>query len=375
MYSQCARDFASQAISDSTRRTYRAAIRQFEIFCISRGWSLYPITTQHAVEWFTLIGKQARLASGTLLVYRSALSTEYRESTMGEGLNPLDAKVVTMVLEGIQRVWYPREAAARAVAPQTIDLTPKLLHNIKSFLPTAEPFHTMVWAAASLGVAALLRPSELLGSAQSVKQGMIDTRALRLSQITFYKHAESQQVATFLSRGADIDEQPLPDRFTVALGQTKSDQLGKRGPKVVAAAFAVEALWRWCHLRRSLGASQSPLLFACDGASPLTMPTLLAAIKRGLINLGFKNPKVTGKCFRRGGTSSLVEQGIGNEDVARVGDWRSSTMVNIYSNKEAQEARRIAVSRSMRVAAQRPAAASSGMSTVTTADSSSHLCS
>lgn len=273
---------------------------------------------------------------------------------MGEGSNPLDSKLVTMVLDGIQRAWYPREAELKLTSQQSINLTASLLTDIKPHLSSTEPLHSMLWAAATVGVYALLRPSELLGTKH--KKDMIDTRALRFSQIKFYANSNSQQRTSLHPRGVDIDLYAVPDRYTIALGQTKTDQFGKRLPKVVAASPAVSALWRWCHLRRDLGDS-SPLLFAYDGAIPLSMSTLLRAIEKALVALGYDKPKVTGKCFRRGGASSLVAQGLSNEDVARVGDWHSSRMVNIYSSDEAKEARRIASSRLLA-----PAAASSSHS-------------
>jgi hypothetical protein len=308
------------------------------------------------VEWFTSLGTQAKLSSGTLLVYRSALSTHHRETTMGEVTNPLEAKAVTMVLDGIQRAWHLREAAAKAKAPQSINITPAILADIKSHLTSDEPLHSMLWSAATVGVYAMLRPHELLADRHI--EGTIDTRALRFSQITFYEKEHSKQTVTLLPKNAesDIDLYAVPDSYTIALGQTKTDQLGKRRPKVVAAAPAVQALWRWCHLRQSLGSS-SPLLFACDGVPPLTLRQLLSAITKALVALGYNNPKVTGKCFRRGGASALVAQGISNEDVARVADWHSSSMVNIYASSEAKEARRIATSRLLAPAAPVAAAA------------------
>jgi site-specific recombinase XerD len=349
-YSLQATTFARNAISDSTRTTYRAAVRQFEEYCITIiNQPIHPITTRKAVEWFTHIGTQAKLSSGTLNVYRSALSNAYREVSNGEGANPLDAKMVSMVLEGIQRSWYPREAAAKASIPQSVDITTSLLQDIKPHLPDSEPLHSMVWAAATIGVYALLRPSEILG--EEVKADMVDSRrALRFTQITFYEKEGSNQRVRLLDPGSDVDLFAIPDRYTISLGPTKTDQLAKREPKIVAAAPAVQALWRWCHLRRSFGAN-SPLLFSCNETVPLTMPVLLKAIKNALIKLGYQNPKVTGKCIRRGGASSLVAQGISNEDVARVGDWRTSNMVNIYANREAREARRIATSRLLAPAA------------------------
>jgi hypothetical protein len=76
------------AINENTRRTYSTAIRSYAFFCHGRGWPMHPITTPHAAQWIAHIGTEAKLASGTLTAYRSALSTCHREFSMGQGANP-----------------------------------------------------------------------------------------------------------------------------------------------------------------------------------------------------------------------------------------------------------------------------------------------
>lgn len=112
----------------------------------------------------------------------------------------------------------------------------------------------------------------------------------------------------------------------------------------------MEALWRWCHLRRDLGAD-SPLLFACEGLGPLSMARLTGAIRSALVALQGGNPEVKGKCFRRGGASGLVAQGLDDEVVANVAGWQTPAMARTYANARAQSDRRVAASRLMDPAA------------------------
>jgi hypothetical protein len=164
------------------------------------------------------------------------------------------------VIEGIKREWLPRELAAKAARPASIALTPSLLASLRPVMPVGEPLASMVWAAATLGVYALLRPSEILGSAQH------RDRALRFDQIEFFETASSTQRVGLHPVGTDADDHALPDRYSISPGVTKTDQRAKKGGKIVAGAPAVEVLWRWCHLRQAIG-SESPLLFACEGTA------------------------------------------------------------------------------------------------------------
>jgi integrase len=333
-------------------RSYAAPVKQYRAFCATQpGGALGPITSALAGRWFAHLGRCADLMPDTLSAYRSALSYQYvldcmatGEKERAQGPNPMHSAELTKVIDGVKRSWRDRVVELRAARPASTALTPALLADIRPHLPDAEPRATCSWAAATLGVYAMLRPSEMLGSAN------LRDRALEAAQITFYERPGSDQTLALLDRGADLDDYNLPDRYTIALRVTKTDQFARKGGKVVAGATAVEALWRWCHLRRDLGC-ESELLFDCSGLGPLSMASLVRAITTGIQKLRGGNPKVTPKCFRRGGASGLVAQGLSNEDVASVSGWRTPAMVSVYAAAHAQEARRVVVSRRMDPAA------------------------
>ena len=275
----------------------------------------------------------------TIAGYRSALSTCHRERTMGVGENPLSSTAVTTVIEGIRRTLHTLDVKKQSARPQTMVITPTLLRDIERTMPADEPLATMAYAAASLAVYAMLRPSELLGTPPA------RVRALKFEQITFYTTAGSHAIMPLHPKKSDIDRAPFPDRFTVKLHIAKNDQFGTMHAKPVAGPAAVRALWRWCHLRRTLGADADTRLFECVGCAPLSGAELIRRIKVGLAGIGYRNMHITGKCFRKGGATGLAAEGASNEEVAALAGWRTSSMVETYASREALEERRIATSR------------------------------
>lgn len=188
----------------------------------------------------------------------------------------------------------------------------------------------MMLAAAAVGVYTILRPGELLGSRAHPE------RNPRVSSITFFVRASSNEVAPLSSFAL------LPDRFTIALGVTKTDQAGVRAPKPCAAPYAVRALWEWMLLRRDRGETR-PELFCCDNV-PLRQSSLIRELQCAhLAQLG-SAVRFGGKSFRRGGTSALVLT-ESTADVQAQGGWANPDMVAVYTTAEAAEQRRLAISR------------------------------
>jgi integrase len=196
----------------------------------------------------------------------------------------------------------------------------------------------MMWAAATLGIYGILRPNEMLSRHHESN--------IRVEDIEFYATAGKERLVDLLSPGLLLDEHKWPDRYTINLHITKTDQTGKRPPKVIAAKTAVRAMWTWLNLRQAFGFHHD-FVFCQKEGKLLTMKRLMENIQTGLTSLGYHDVHITPKCFRRGGASALVQQGLANSDVALVGGWQSANMVNTYASAAAQQARTIAISRRM----------------------------
>jgi integrase len=291
-------------------------------------------TTQ---EWIVhLAYRVPPLAVRTIGLYKSAARTRWAET--GHGPNPWDSEILARMLKGISNARADL-APSSGPRPPSLALTPDLIGRIAYLYPTTSPAHVMRFAAMTLATCALLRPGEVLGS------GGVDNRPLLASSITFYALRDRSDVAHLLPQGADLDRYARPDRYSIYLGVTKADRTASNLPSVVAAPLAVDALWRWMHLRRDLGVVD-PLLFYHAGV-PLRVNTLTGSIKAALGKIGYRDPVVTGKTFRRGGASALVAAGVPLSVVAAAGRWRTIAMVSVYADAESKAARVLAASRGL----------------------------
>jgi len=321
-------------------------VRYYQEWCTARGLeaSAAALTLQSAVEFIASYAEESNRTAGTLRVYRSALSTWWAEA-LQPGTNPLQHPLFTRLMDGIARDKRPTEAARRAATPVTISLTPVLLAEMERMGAGARgtpPEDLMRWAACNLGTYALLRPGEFLGVHKD--RGS----ALRADSVTFFAADGSQRKTALHPHGTDVDLHPFPDRFSVALGATKADQAGKNKDVVVAAPPAVAALWRWVHMRRDC-LSDDDELFRVPGSLPLSQAALTRHIAFwcAAVTGDATLPKVTGRCFRRGGASGLMAAGASDSDIQAQGRWRSAAMPAVYSDAASQEQRRVSVSRAM----------------------------
>ena len=332
------RAFAANAIASSTRHSYQTAVKNYQLFCRSRSWddSAAAITPASLAEWTAAMGLAGRVSSGTLSAYTSALSTWWQEECLSEAHSPFASVALARVRaeagRQLDQLSFDRNKTRLPSPP----LTPELLLQLEPALRSAgRPRDAMMLAAAHVGVHTVLRPSKILGSAEH------PLRAPLFSAVQFFRRPHSKELALVSEGSADR----LPDRFTIDLGPTKTDQAGKRAPKATAAPPAVRALWEWCIMRHHL-AEPSDRLFALDG-EPLLMHELLAELAAVHARQGFGPVRFTGKCFRRGGTSAAVAAGLPIADVQSRGGWRSTAMVARYTSDEAAEERRLELSRSM----------------------------
>lgn len=284
-----------------------------------------------------------RMLFNSLRVYRSALSNWWSEAMLGaDGPNPLMHEAVSRVLKGAEKTLLPFKLARAAASSPPIALTPELIERLRPVLSGDDSHSLMRFAAAITGTYALLRPGELLGSAQH------RDRALRAEQITFYADATQSQPVGLIAPGVAIDRYEPPDHFTIApLGITKADPFALNGPIDVAGAPAVCALWQWMHTRRDLAPKPEDTLFQVPLSPPLSCSDLTRAIERAIESAEGTPARVTGKCFRKGGASGLLASGANRPDIAAQGRWRTAAMVETYASAGAKRKRALAVSRSM----------------------------
>lgn len=240
--------------------------------------------------------------------------------------------LVRRLLDGIANDKAQRESARRRSKPSSAALTFDLVLRMRANHTLTAPSDAMRFAAVALAVAACLRPSELLGSASH------PARALRADQLTFYADLECLRAVLPSDAAA-----AAPAHCAVTLEVSKTDQKRRGKVRLVAAPAAVQALWSWARLRSAPGTQR---LFALNG-QPLSQFALLSHVRKHLRLLG-ADLFVTGKCYRRGGASTLSMQGIAASDIAISGWAPNSRMWELYaSDPRVQRARQLATNRAM----------------------------
>jgi hypothetical protein len=351
--------FIRDAVAPSTRAAYDVAIRRYTAYWLTRTGDPQPmIDYYHASEWLASMALEKTVRAATIRVYRSALSTAWIErllpiaphTSAPLGINPLDDLRIKRAIDGIKRREAKVDAAAPARRRRTDGLTLAMLQALTDLAEkTGEDQHSMTLAAACLGWAAALRPSELLGSRQ------YPDRALRRDQLTFYSDAMSTTTITpryttdssgtrYPTTGTSITR---PDHCVLTINVSKTDQLGLGRTVYVAQPLVVAALWSWMTTALlPLHSDLTSALFQLPGHVPLTTPRLLADLKT---DLAATHPDLhlTGKAFRVGGASALMAQGVPAADMASVAWAPGSRMPQVYATTASKARRAIEINRHM----------------------------
>jgi hypothetical protein len=351
--------FIRSALAPSTRAAYDVAARRYTAYWAARNNNPnQKMDYYHVSEWLSSLALDADLKSATIRQYSSALSTAWVERLLpiaphpSEPLspNPLEDPRMRRVLDGITRTASAAEGALRAAARRTDGLTSGMIQTLTDLVDDhLEHRFTMILAAAALGWAAALRPSELLGSRQ------YPDRTLRRDQLVFYQDQLSFSVMTprytIDSSGTRVPNTStlafLPDHAVLRLDVSKTDQKRKGRVAYIAQPLALGALWRWATTSLLLDYSDtSPRLFQLPDERPLTIPELLADLST---HLAATHPDLhlTGKTFRSGAASTLVAQGVPDSDIASVGWTPTSKMFNRYASGASLAVRAIETNRRM----------------------------
>lgn len=336
--------FIRGAVGPSTRRAYESIIRRFTNWY--RDISPEPIAPSAVTR--TLIANflsdcasdsAHKLKHSTLATYRSALSTWWEEANL-DGDNPAAASYVSRVLLGIQRAQSVDEVRGRAMgAPQKApiaEVTPLLLKSLAGQLgadsPDAEA--QMIWAAATCATYGTLRPGELLGG--------LGRDALIPEQITFHRDGRIIPMLSVVS-GQSPRTGPVPEYFTVQLFTAKNAQFGGIEPQAIAGDTAVRAMWVWMHTRRALAPRiTGPALFQLPQNRPLSIRHLQDRLASAVLAQTGARWRFTGKSFRKGGVSALMQAGADAPSMRTQGRWRSDAMPALYATEQSKRARLMA---------------------------------
>ena len=107
----------SQAIADSTRRSYQAGIRRYSNFCTSRGWPSFPATETTLRFFAAYLADQVSFK--TIKLYMAGIRFAHTENSLPDPF--LAARLLHLLLSGIKHLhiimtllWQIKEELARA---------------------------------------------------------------------------------------------------------------------------------------------------------------------------------------------------------------------------------------------------------------------
>lgn len=345
MITPALKKYIEASIASSTFRAYGPAVRSYVAYCYGAGRGAFPadVTPIGVAEWLAHLASTTALTSRTIGVYGSAVSSWCRRGTLSNAPAVGASTAVTLALRGIANTRRPAENAQRALDREAqAPLTPELLEQIVLATPDVSPLDIVTLTAAAVGVYGLLRPVELLGSHQH------RSRALQLEAVTFFWDEAETRVAV-LARSLDKAIAQTPHHFVLRLGATKADPLGANAPLPIAAQPAVQALWRWIHLRREFrppGVNRfifiDPHSYSC-----LSTAAMMAHLRELGRLAGVRNFAFTGRSLRRGGAASLMRRGAAIPDIQAAGRWSSAAMPALYAGADAVRRRQLAISKAM----------------------------
>ena len=327
------RHYLRAAIAPATRDAYNSARENYQAHCLAQGHADYDITSHRVAAWITELAERGQHAGNTIAAYLSAISTWWVERGAGDpkmqdASNPTQVAWVQRILTGIKndRAQVDQNhRQARYVEP----LLMSAVVGIKPHLKLYEDKDLTTFAAAALGVAALLRPNALLGNSRHPERGVL------CDHLRFFTATASPMDRTALG---------VPDYFTLFVPIDKTDQLRKGNTRVIAAATAVQAVWA---LWKKRPAGQR--LFVQPSGEPLSTQSLVKRIKKAFRESGYAHAdKFAAKAFRRGGASTLTEAGVDGDAVAAAGNWSARAQTyKVYVGAQQRRQQQLEASRKM----------------------------
>jgi hypothetical protein len=325
------------AIAKKTRLAYDSGVANF------RAWRIRmkklpdeTLTANDLVNWMADLADGKKHSAATIKSYKAAVSNWYAENVHPDNMlpNPGTSGTVRKVLQGIERIQSEREQAQPL--RQKIQSEPLLYTTLQKLKFPNTPYARMYKAAAYLGVAAGLRPGELLGNANTPE------RALLREQVRFYSNTAGTVRMEPPGPGGAI-----PKLMEVILRVTKTIQFSQT-EKLVQAPDAIAAVWTWSSETANRGPRTRLFQLNNKDERGVSIYALTKYLERIHVSSNLGHIKFTGKSFRQGGASTLAIQGYGPEEIAALGWAPGSKSWEIYANDpQVQRQRAIALSSQM----------------------------
>ena len=146
--------FQSQAIVDSSRRSYLAGVRRYTSFCSSKQWQSFPATEAKLRYFAAHLADQ--ISFRTIRLYRAGIRYAHVENSLADPFQ--DAPLLHLLLRGIKRSMGLSSRCRR------LPITMALLRQLKDELRRAPDIlpqdKLMLWSAFTMAFYGFLRSSE-----------------------------------------------------------------------------------------------------------------------------------------------------------------------------------------------------------------------
>ncbi len=292
-------EYARHSKSENTKRAYKAAWRDFEYYAKLNNRQSLPASPETIIEYVVSL-TEAKVS--TIEVRLAAISSGHRMAGLAD---PTTFERVKLVVEGIRRT---RRTAPDKKAP----ITHSVLEQLVATLPTTLR-GKRDRAILLVGYAGAFRRSELVA---------LDVQDLQL----------------------------LPDRITVTLRHSKTDQEGAGMVKIIPE-IPNDQTCPACALREWLLAAQ-----VCGGAifrridrwgnvmdGRLTDQNVARIIKRAAQSAGLDPAQFSGHSLRSGFITEAANAGVESRDIMAQTGHKSETVMRGYIQDAGRGAMRAAV--------------------------------
>jgi len=293
-------------------------------------------------EWLAALADGGRQTAATIRMYRSALSTNFVETTArshsnggATPSNPSTDPIVKRLLDGIERVKSKADQQRRIDHPKTDGISITQIRRMAAQSDTESD--SLFITAASLAAVAGLRANELLGSRTYPE------RALTLAQFEFF--VDEISLNPHGTRVPSTSLTAAPTHCLLRLLISKTNQTRKEQFTPIAEPSTLTRIWRL--YKERITVPTATLMFQRQLDRPMRMHELIAFLQS---RIDTPTRRLTSKCFRIGAASSILGAGHSSAAAAENSHWTPTSSMPLGTYAETAALRRraiIGINRSM----------------------------
>ena len=283
----------SQAIADSTRRSYLAGLRRYTAFCSSKQWTSFP-ATETTLRYFAA-HLSTQVAFKTIKLYMAGIRYAHIENSLPDPFQ--DAPLLHLLLRGIKR-------SIGLSSQRRLPITMTLLRQLKGELSNAPDISPqdklMLWSAFTLAFYGFLRSSEFTSPSTTQFNPLVH---LCLTDVSF------------TAEGC----------LRLHLKSSKTDPYRQGCSLLIApsqhSVCAVRALRKYLSIRIVTGSAP---LYVFSSGLYLTRDKVTTVLRTLLQRLNIPTELYASHSFRIGAATTAAEAGLPPWLIQTLGRWSSN---------------------------------------------------